>query len=64
LPYAKTVLNLKSLESCGLTDEKKTEAQQALKILDANGNQQNVNEAGIVTEITRPSVVGANPEWA
>jgi hypothetical protein len=41
----------KALESCGLTDDQKVEAQQALEIHDADG---------VVRKITRPSFVGAN----
>jgi uncharacterized protein YjbI with pentapeptide repeats len=51
-----------ALESCGLTGEKAVQAQQALKILDANRNLQNVNADGIVTQLTRPSFVGADLE--
>jgi uncharacterized protein YjbI with pentapeptide repeats len=41
----------KALESCGLTNDQKVEAQQALEIRDADG---------VVTEITRPTFVGAD----
>jgi uncharacterized protein YjbI with pentapeptide repeats len=49
-----------ALESCCLNETQKAPAQQALNILDANGAQQNINEADIVTKITRPTFVGAN----
>ncbi|MBU3656304.1 MAG: pentapeptide repeat-containing protein, partial [Alphaproteobacteria bacterium] len=48
-----------ALESCGLDDAKKLEAQRALKILDDRGNLR-VNERGIVTQVTRPCFFGAN----
>lgn len=43
------------LKSCGLDEAQKVAAQQALKIRDDDGD-----DDGIVTEITRPSFVGAN----
>ena len=54
LALCKNGFNLpKALASCGLTEDEATKAQQALKIRDADG---------IVTQITRPSFVGANLE--
>ncbi len=49
----------KALKSCRLNDAQKDEAQQALKILDDQGNLR-VNGDGVVTKITRPSFVGAD----
>ncbi len=49
-----------ALKSCDLTDEQKLEAQQALNILDNEGNLQNINGDGVVTKVTRPSFVGAD----
>ena len=51
LALCKNGFNLpKALASCGLTEDEATKAQQALKIRDADG---------VVTEITRPTFVGA-----
>ena len=49
-----------ALKSCDLTDKQKLEAQQALNILDNEGNLQNINGDGVVTKLTRPSFVGAD----
>ena len=53
-----------ALGSCGLDDAQKVEAQRALKILDNEGNLQNVNDDGVVTKLTRPSFVDANQRQA
>jgi uncharacterized protein YjbI with pentapeptide repeats len=48
-----------ALESCGLTDDQKVEAQQALRIFD-NDRKPLVNTDGIATEVTRPSFFGTD----
>ncbi|MBU3655167.1 MAG: hypothetical protein FGM23_02250, partial [Alphaproteobacteria bacterium] len=59
--YLERCLNdIHPLESFGLTDAQKLEAQRALNILDKKGNLQNVNNDGVVIELTRPSFVATD----